>query len=377
MSAVEKYVDTEAVDRLVTAGGSDIDVRDEKTAAYLEALRAANKSAAAADVPKATRLAFTQDWSLWAEYIADQNKRHGIRLHPVRDASADNFTGFIRWLDNVKNASPTSMPRRLTGIRATLRDRHGVILTKEDLAAARKVIKGLTTASGADDTATQKVQRIERKQRARGSADIVTPDDVSLMVAAAPRFKEHLGPLPGLRVAALATLSFAVASRVAETSALSRAEVTPEGNGLLVEVPAVKGGAERKVFVPPSDAAPDRCPVRWWNAWLEAARLGADSPAFPAFTPQGTLTSNYVTAESIRNALAELGLLAGLTVPDGKGGEKSRVTGHSFRRGFITQAARDKMPHHEIARQSGHSLRSGEFWKYVQLADLLDTKAVL
>jgi len=365
-----EIVDAEVVADVAVRAGADVDTElaDERYRAYKMDLASAVKERTAGQVPKATRVAFSQDWALWVEFLADERRKRGVKLDPVRDADANQFVAFVLWLDTVKRASPTSMPRRLTGIRARLRDRHCVVLTKDDLAPARKTIRSLTAASGGDDERAQKAARAERAARARGRAEIVTPDDVRRMVEAAPRFRPALGELPALRVASLATLSFAVAARAAETSALYVADVVRQGNGLLVTVPAVKGGNGRTVFVPPAKD-PERCPVRLWDAWVSAAELTGTDAAFPAFAPNGQLRPDAtVSAESIRNALAELGVKAGLT---------QKVTGHSFRRGFITQAQRDGMPHAEIARQSGHSLKSKEFWAYIELANLLDTQAVL
>jgi integrase len=377
-----EIVDAEVVADVAVRAGAELDdpVAAERYRAYRADLDAAVKANAKASVPKSTTLAFAQDWSLWAEHLAYEHEQRGVKLDPVRDAVPSQFVAFVLWLDKVKHASPTSMPRRLTGIRARLRDQHGVNLTPDDLAPARKVIRSLTTASGNGDERAQKAARAERLSRARGRADIVTPDDVRQMVEAAPKYRSGMGPLPGLRVAALAALSFGIAARTAETSALYVADIvvttgtaTVKGRkvtrrGLMVDVPAVKGGTGRQVFVPES-ADPERCPVRLWKAWAEAAELDPTDAAFPAFAPNGQLRPDAtVSAESIRTALTDLGALAELP---------QKVTGHSFRRGFITQAQRDGMPHKEIARQSGHSLGSPEFWKYIELADLLDTQAVL
>lgn len=365
---------SQALARRFTSGVALHGEDDELTQALRAHLTREAAEKAKRDQPEATRRAFAQDWALWTRFIDHLNKRTGAKLGYVRDATAGQLVAFVGWLDTDRKAAVTSMPRRLTGIRAMLRDVHGKELSPEDLKPARKAIKALRTASGGQDTQQQKADRAVRIARERGRADIVTPDDVRRMVEAAPGYQPLTGFLSGQRAAALAALSFAIAARVAETSALSVADVLPEGKGLMVDVPAVKGGTGRKVYVPPS-VDPTRCPVRLWNVWREESGLGASDPAFPAFTPQGNLTKRYVTAESIRSTLTALADRAGLTDTQGL---PLHVTGHSFRRGYITQAARDKtMSHQEIARQSGHSPTSPEFLKYIELADRLDGKAVL
>lgn len=336
--------------------GAELDVTAERRTAYLAALEAAARDDERSEVPVTTQRAFAQDWSLWCAFVAWQNQtQHGGEgvLDPVRDVTPGMLRGFVRWLDRQRKVSPTSMPRHLTGVRATLKADHGVTLTSEDLASARKAIRNMLNASGGQDAAQQKADRAERKARMRGQADLVTRDDVRAMVRAGS------DTLAGARDKALAALSFAIAARVAESSALSVADVTVVAGGLEVDVPAVKGTAGRHVAVPRSDD-PATCPVRLWNAWL-AEYGGTDSdPAFPRFNRAGRPMDAHLSAESCRNVLNALGAAAELP---------QNVTGHSMRRGYITQARLDGVPVERIAAQSGHSMKSPEFWKYIDLAD--------
>ena len=83
----------------------------------------------------------------------------------------------------------------------------------------------------------------------------------------------------------------------------------------------------------------DPCPIKAVRDWIEAAGI-TDGPLFRGFHKSGKATKSRLTGHTI-NAIVKKHLGAGFT-------------GHSLRRGLITDAARQGFTVLEIQQQSGH-----------------------
>ncbi|OEJ22475.1 hypothetical protein BGK67_33630 [Streptomyces subrutilus] len=78
-------------------------------------------------------------------------------------------------------------------------------------------------------------------------------------------------------------------------------QVVPTDEGLKVDVPSVKGRPGRTVPVTYGEH-PDSCPVRCWNAWLEAKlAAGAESggPALVYVDQWGSLGAQRLSPDGV------------------------------------------------------------------------------
>jgi len=317
-------------------------------AATAEVLAALDQAAAEHldDVrPSNTKRGYANDWALWTEYLAWLAEKAG-RTVPETAVTKGTLVGFVRWLDVVKEAAPSSIDRRITGVTVTARSL-GVNVTKDATVAARQALKPIR-----DDPAKQ--------ARGRGKAHAASPAQLRSM-AAAPASK----PLATLRDRALTLMAFSIAGRSAEVAALTVEGITEVAGGLEVKVPKVKSGEGRTVAVARGEN-PDSCPVRAWLAWKAAAGI-EDGPAFRTVDRWGKKPgTRRMSPDACRLVVARAAERAGI---------EQRLTGHSMRAGLITTARKKHKRVEKIREQSGHAVNSPVFWEYVRDADLWDDAA--
>ncbi|GAA3312241.1 hypothetical protein GCM10020295_83600 [Streptomyces cinereospinus] len=275
------------------------------------------------------------------------------------------FVSFVTYLDQVVEAPPNTIERRITGVTAEAR-RHGYTVPKEATEAARRTLKPL------------KLDK-RRQQRGRGKAAAITPKDLRKM-ANAPRER---APQPGarrrrtivvsdltrLRDKALNSLKFAVAGRNEELSALDDPDIGDVDEGLMVHVPSVKGRPERDVPVTYGEDI-DTCPVRCWRAYKAAKLSAGAAPGGPAFLPVdqwGNQGAKRLSPDGVGRALARCAKYAGLT--------GRRITGHSARRGLVTTGRKKGKRVEKLRRQGGWSPNSPVFWEYVDEGEAFEDAA--
>ena len=196
----------------------------------------------------------------------------------------------------------------------------------------------------------------------------------------------HEPRLADLRDRALLLLGFALAARRSNLSLLCLDELNERVEGLLVHFRRDKtdqDGHGRDLEVPRRPGP--YCPVDAWNRWKAAmiASLGFDPgptyPAFPALDPSGTriagpravykkrtgevvvdehdepVLSHWegICGDEINNIVKRRAIAAGLD-RDPSTGVKLRWGGHSLRRGWMTEAARQGITLERMMAHSGH-----------------------
>ena len=317
---------------------------DAATAEVLDALDQAADEHLGDIRPRNTKRGYANDWALWTEYLAWLAEKAG-RTVPETAVTKGTLVGFVRWLDVIKEAAPSSIDRRITGVTVTARTL-GVNVTKDTTVAARQALKPIR-----DDPAKQ--------ARGRGKAHAVSPAQLRSM-ASVPAGT----PLADLRDRALTLIAFSVAGRSAEVAALTVEGITEVAGGLEVKVPKVKTGEGRTVAVA-RGTNPDRWPVRAWLAWKAAAGIEA-GPAFRAVDRWGNISGRRMSPDACRLVVARAAERAGI---------EQRLTGHSMRAGLITTARKERKRVEKIREQSGHAANSPVFWEYVRDADRWDAAA--
>jgi integrase len=324
---------------------------DQATAAVLAALDRAAEQHLKDIRPQKTKASYARDWALWLEFHDWLADRTGHRL-PDTSVTAGTMTAFVTWLDEIKHAAPSSIDRRITGV--TIEARHrGATVPKDATIAARQALKPIRLNPA-------------RQARGRGQAVASTPAHLRAMNTA----DRAVPKLPGsrrrrrdyevpdiarLRDRALITMSFAIAGRASEVSALNAEHVTLEAEGLKVAVPSVKGRPGRSVVVAYGQRS-NSCPVRCWLAWAEAA--GATTgPAFRPVDQWGNLGSRRMSPDACRIVITRAAERADLEV---------RLTGHSQRAGLITTSIKAGKRPDKVREQSGHSSGSPVFDRYIR-----------
>ncbi|GAA0925060.1 tyrosine-type recombinase/integrase [Streptomyces thermoalcalitolerans] len=335
-----------------TEAGAAVAVReDEATAAVLAALDQAATAHLDAARPYRTRTGYARDWQLWCEFLDWLAPRTGHRL-PDTAVQRGSLVSFVVWLDEVKQAAPNTINRRITGVTVEARAR-GVDVPKEATKAAREALRRIR----ADET---------RAQRGRGKAVSATPEHLRAMATAPAdrpkppgggrrRGTQRLPELARLRDRALITLAFAIAGRSSEVAALDVDGIRLVAEGLEVRVPSVKGRPSRTVPVR-YGSNPDTCPVRCWLAWKEAAGLSPGDPAFLPVDQVGRLGAHRLSPDACRLVITRAARRAGLDV---------HLTGHSARRGLVTTGRKRGKRVEKLRAQGGWSPSSPVFWEYV------------
>ncbi|WP_331448861.1 hypothetical protein [Streptomyces prasinus] len=184
----------------------------------------------------------------------------------------------MTYLDQVIEAPPNTIERRITGVTSEARSR-GYTAPKEATKAARRALKPLKLNES-------------RMKRGRGKAAAIAPADLRTM-AEAPRERQpqptarrrtvyRVPELARLRDQALNSLKLTVAERNEEMSVLNDTYIQVVDDGLKVHVPSVKSRPPRNVPVT-YDENHATCPVRCWQAWQEVKLVAGADPDGPAF----------------------------------------------------------------------------------------------
>ncbi|MET7534762.1 hypothetical protein [Streptomyces goshikiensis] len=352
LAAQDDVVDAELVEDHEQAAGTGL-VAHDAAAAVLAALEQGAEEHIAAARPKKTTASYAGDWKLWTEFHGWLAERTGTLL-PLTAVTKGTMVSFTVWLDEVKEAAPNSIDRRITGVTVTAR-RLGTTVPKEATLAARQLVKKFRNDP-------------KRMARGRGKAVPITPGDLRKMNTAdrtrAPKPESRrqrtrtVPELARLRDRSINTLRFAVAGRNEEMSALDDPYIKLVSEGLEVHVPSVKGRPPRDVAVAYGEH-PDTCPVRCWLAWQQAKLAAGAAPGGPAFLPVdqwGHLGTARLAPDSCGRAMTRAAEQAGL---------EARITGHSGRRGVVTTGRKKGKRAEKLRAQGGWSAKSAVFWGYV------------
>lgn len=328
-----------------------IEQYDPAAAAVLAAMEQAANEHLDDIRPKKTKQGYARDWKVWEEFHAWLAERTGTPL-PLTAVTTGTMVGFVKWLDEVAQAAPTTIDRRITGVTVEARAR-GAHVPKGATVAARKALKPI------------KKDR-EKQARGRGQAVPATPAHLRAMNTAdrliprqpGSRRRRKVYELPKLAVLrnrALALMEFGIAGRAEEVSVLNVADIKLAEGGLEVHVPSVKDRPARDVEVDYGENS-DTCPVRAWLAWKEAAALES-GPAFLPIDQWGNLGTRRMAPNAVRLAITRAAAHAGVDV---------KLTGHSMRAGFITTGAKAGKRPDLLRKQSGHAKNSPVFEEYIR-----------
>lgn len=285
--------------------------------------------------PENTRNAYEADWKVWERFTTET----GLPLLAITAGTLVLFTEWCWLQDGRKRAdgrktlkSPNSIDRHLTGVVVTGRRHYKLPLDTRIATEARACLK-----------ANVKEMQQLGEQRGDGQAPALL---VRHMTVISGRLPDHLG---GLRDRSLMTMHFAVAGREHELAWLRERDITedPDGRGLLVDI-RVSKTAPRKVKVLYASRA-SICPVRSWRAYREASGIGEDPDGFAYRRLHPRWNTVYkdgsgLSPEAVGDVITRCGDLAGVDL---------RFTGHSPRRGLVTESQRAGHDDHVAEKQGG------------------------
>jgi len=273
---------------------------------------AAYDAAAHAD---ATRAAYTADAACWGAWLATTGT-------PPAGATPQHVAAYLAHLADHGYTAAT-IDRRLVAIRALYRAAGLEDPTRADVVTQRR--RGIRRTIGT----------------AQAQARPILLEDLSAMLRTLPP------SLLGTRDRALLLIGFAGAFRRAELAAVRTEDLEWSDRGVIVTLPRSKTdqeGAGRTVAIPFGRHA-SRCPVRALRAWLDAAGI-AEGAVFRSVNRHGQLAEGAITPKTVALIVQR--------AAEGAGIDSDRISGHSLRVGFVTNAARAGVEERDIMRQSGH-----------------------
>jgi len=198
------------------------------------------------------------------------------------------------------------------------------------------------------------LQGLRREAPRQREAQPFTMDDLRLVL-------DVVSPetLIGLRDRALLTVGLVLGRRRSELVALNVEDLrwsdTPPGYSVDIR----RSKTDQEGEAPPCwlpRTTRTTCPVQALHAWLTAASItsGALFRSVDKFGRVGGRLSDRSVSSILARRAEEADLRPG------------QWSGHSLRAGFVTDAARDGVPIHEIARQTGHKPTSPVLYRYVR-----------
>ncbi|MBC5825537.1 MAG: tyrosine-type recombinase/integrase [Candidatus Eremiobacteraeota bacterium] len=317
-----------------------------------ELAHAVDEDLARPDHARATERAYAHDWTDFAAFCG----RHGLDALP---AAPQTLALYLKSLETQRSRSPAGLREGVVGLSLpTLRRRVAAI-------ASRHATESLETPT--DHPLVKKLLR--RYSRARGTAvrkkDALTIDRLATLIAAMGE------DLPQVRDRALLLLGYAGAFRRSELVALDVEHLRFSRKGLYVWIAAAKNDPRKKgreLYVPrlPAGSANAHlCAVAALERWVDVVAL--QGAVFRTIDLRGELTATRLDPGDVARVLRRRSAAAGV---DGD------FAGHSLRRGFITDAAKKKIPIESIKRVTGQR-SSGIVLDYVAAATLDDDPPLL
>ena len=339
---------------LVPPAGALSAIAREDVRILAELARAVEDDLARPDLAASTERAYAHDWADFAMFC----RRHALDELP---AAPQTLALYLKSLETKKSQSPAGLRQDTPGLSlSTLRRRLAAI-------ASKHATEKLETPT--DHPLVKKLLR--RYSRSRGTAekkkDALTIERLPAILMAMP------DDLPALRDRALLLLGYAGAFRRSELVALDVDDLRFSGKGLFLWIAAAKNDPRKKgreLYVPPlpkTDGLPGSsvCAVAALEAWLQV--VGPTGPVFRTFDLRGRLTANRLDPGDVARIVRRRCVAGGV---DGD------FAGHSLRRGFITNAAKKRVPIENIKRVTGQ--RSNTIvLNYVAAATLDDDPPLL
>jgi len=325
---------------------------DDAAAFLAELARSVERDLSTPDHAPATERAYAHDWADFLTFCG----RHALESLPT---APQTLALYLKALGTRRSQSPAGLHAGTVGLSLpTLRRRLAAI-------ASRHATAGLETPT--DHPLVRKLLR--RYSRSRGTA---VKKKEPLLIERLPALLMAMPDnLPATRDRALLLLGYAGAFRRSELVALDVEQLRFSKQGLYVWIASAKNDPRKKgreLYVPrlpTGSQSATLCAVAALECWL--GTVGASGPVFRTFDLRGRLTQTRLDPGDVARVLRRRAAAAGVA---------GDFAGHSLRRGFITNAAKKKVPIESIKRVTGQR-SSGIVLDYVAAATLDDEPPLL
>lgn len=236
----------------------------------------------------------------------------------------------------------------LAGIRSHYQD-HGIIINLQH-PTIQKVLKGIRN--------TLFKRQIQKEP--------LLVDQIKAMVEGVCIEKNGQSHLIGIRDRAILLLGFAGAFRRSELVSIDVENITFSRDGFVVLLRKSKTDQEGEGFEKaiPYGGNPITCPVRAIKDWVECSKI-TSGPIFRPINRHGQLQTKRLSSHAIALIVKRCYL---------EDGNSNNVSGHSLRAGFVTTAAKKKVPEHLIMKQTGHKC-SDTLKRYIRIGTRFDENA--
>lgn len=167
----------------------------------------------------------------------------------------------------------------------------------------------------------------------------------------------------GIRNRAVLLLGFAGAFRRSELVALNIEDIEEDTEGLRILIRRSKtdqAGEGRWVGIPRGQHL-ETCPVRAYQAWIEAADISS-GPVFRRINRHGQIFDDRMDDRAVARIVKQTAQAAGLNA--------KKYSGHSLRAGFVTAAYRAGSREADIMAQTGHK-RIETLTRYIRKQEIL------
>jgi integrase len=195
--------------------------------------------------------------------------------------------------------------------------------------------------------------------------DPLLTDEIKEMVQTISTEKDGKPYLAGVRDRALLLLGFSGAFRRSELVSLNFEDLKLSRDGFLVLLKSSKTdqegeGLEKAI---PYGGNPITCPVRAIQDWIQAAQI-KNGPLFSPINRHGQILARRLTGHAVALIIKRSCQI----------GKSESFSGHSLRAGFVTSAAKKKVPEHLIMKQTGHKC-SDTLKRYIRIGTCFDENA--
>ena len=300
------------------------DVQDDDTLVReLEASLHRLETYAAQAWAENTIRAYESDWAHFETWCA----KHDRTSLPARVETVGLYLGAI-----VDVYSLATLERRLATISSMHKEHGHESPASVSNGPLRKIWRGI----------------VREKTRQQQKAEPLMVEDLRLIIRNLPRDDDGTFTIQSLRDRAILLIGWAGALRRSEIVGLTvdDLEFIP-GEGVNLFIVQSKSDQEGEGLLKgiPYGEHPDTCPVTALRTWLQAADIDT-GPVFRRFYRGGSIGKTALTAQYVSLLLKKHADRVGI--------DTDRLSAHSLRSGFITQAIRAGKPERRVKEHSGH-----------------------
>jgi len=320
-------VTTHLVSRAVLLPDSMRALPPERVAARIEAIASKLKELKAATLSDNTRRTYKSRWVQFVIWCQEMGKSEWAAEHSPTEYDA-LLSVYIGWLAT-KRASPSTITVSLSAIKRYNLDAGTKVVFSDNL---RDYVRGHANIEGR----APKIQ-----------AQAVLVEDLALMLT---RF--DFDRPKDVRDRALLLLGFIGGFRRSELAdvTIDRVRYESRGKGIAIFIPKSKADQQGKgrTKVAFRTGTP-LCPVAAYEAWVKLASI-TTGPVFLSIRKGGGITDRKMPDKAIADMVRLRATAVGLVVNDDE-----RWSGHSLRRGFVTEGIRRQIPRHQLMEDGGWS----------------------